>query len=477
MLFPLGSEKVTNTSFCLYRKIIGFKLNSLLFVLVFLFGVFCFTTNILLPKISFSQTAVLTPEQQAALRAELAGIEQEIKDQQSILDSKQKEGTSISRDIAILDAQIKQAQLKIRAHEISINNLGKDIVVKTNTITALSEKIGAGQESLSQILQRTRELDDLSLTESFLSNKNISEFFIDLDNFTSIKQSLDSHLNNVKDAKQSTEDVKEKLGQQRNQEVDAKINVEQEQAKIKKLEADKQKLLSLNKNEQQNYKTVISNKTKRANEIRNALFALRDTPSIKFGDAVVYAKEASTKTGVRAAFVLAIIQQESNMGSNVGTCYLSDSSTGAGVKKTSGTPVANLMKLSRDVQPFLQIMKETGREPYKTLVSCPIGNSGYGGAMGPSQFIPSTWMLNRNRVASNVGKSYVDPWNPEDALMATAVYLSDLGASAGGYSAERNAACRYYSGKSCSGSNTFYGDQVMGRVTTMQNNIDVLNAN
>jgi membrane-bound lytic murein transglycosylase B len=440
--------------------------------IIILSGVFYFS-----PTISFSQTAVLTPEQQATLRAELANIEQEIKDQQKILDSKQKEGTSISRDIAILDAKIKQAQLKIRAHEISINNLGKDIVVKTNTITALSEKIGAGQESLSQIVQRTRELDDLSMAESFLSNKNISEFFIDFDNFSSIKQSLNLHLTNVKDAKQSTEVVKEQLGVKRNQEVDAKVNVEQEQAKIKKLEVEKQKLLSLNKNEQQNYKTVISNKTKRATEIRNALFALRDTPSIKFGDAVTYAKAASSKTGVRAAFVLAIIQQESNMGSNVGTCYLSDSSTGAGVKKTSGTPVSNLMKLSRDVQPFLKIMSETGRDPYKTLVSCPIGNSGYGGAMGPSQFIPSTWMLNRNRVASNVGKTYVDPWNPQDALMATAVYLSDLGASAGGYSAERNAACRYYSGKSCSGSNTFYGDQVMGRVTTMQNNIDVLNAN
>ncbi len=471
MLFPNESEKSAILSWRSFYTLLSNKFVLTLFVPMVLVGIFFVT-----PCVSFSQ-AVLTADQQAALRAELASIEQAIKDQQAILDTKQKEGTSISRDIAILDAQIKQAQLKIRAHEISITNLGKDIVVKTNTITALGEKINAGQESMAQIIQRTRELDDLSVAESFLSNKNISDFFIDLDNFSSIKQSLNLHLDNVKGAKKSNEIVKEQLGEKRNQEVDAKINVEQEQAKIKKLEADKQRLLNLNKNEQQSYKTDISNKTKRANEIRNALFALRDTPSIKFGDAVTYAKAASVKTGVRAAFVLAIIQQESNMGSNVGTCYLSDSTTGAGVKKTSGTPVANLMKLSRDVQPFLQIMKETGRDPYKTLVSCPIGNIGYGGAMGPSQFIPSTWMLNRSRVATNVGKSYVDPWNPEDALMATAVFLSDLGAGAGGYSAERNAACRYYSGKACSGSNTFYGDQVMGRVTTMQSNIDVLNAN
>ncbi|MEI6553525.1 MAG: lytic murein transglycosylase [bacterium] len=473
MLFSKGFEKVTAVFLPTHRKSTTLKYTSLLSIAFTLFiGVISLT-----PRISFSQIDCTTPEQKAACVAELANIDQEIKDQQAILDSKQKEGTSISRDIAILDAQIKQAQLKIKAHAIAINNLGKDIVVKTNTITALSEKIGAGQESMAQIIQRTRELDDLSFAESFLSNKNISDFFIDLDNFSSIKESLNLHLDTVKTAKKSNEVVKEELGVERNKEVDAKVNVEQEQAKIKKLEGDKRDLLNLNKNEQQSYKTIISTKTQRANEIRNALFALRDTPAIKFGDAVTYAKAASSKTGVRAAFVLAIIQQESNMGSNVGTCYLTDSTTGAGVKKNSGTPVSNLMKLSRDIPPFLQIMKETGRDPYKTLVSCPIGNSGYGGAMGPSQFIPSTWMLNRNRVASNVGKTYVDPWNPQDALMATAIYLSDLGAGAGGYTAERNAACRYYSGKSCSGSNTFYGDQVMGRVTTMQSNIDVLNAN
>lgn len=471
MLFLKESKNLVNTELSLFGKFLQLRFTPILLASMFLFGVFCVA-----PQISFSQ-AVLTAEQQASLRAELAGIEQEIIAQQKILDSKQQEGTSIARDISILNAKIKQAQLKIRAHEISINNLGKDIVVKTNTITALSERIGKGQESLAQIVQRTRELDDLSVAESFLSNKNISEFFIDFDNFSSIKQSMNVHLGNVKEAKQNNEVVKEQLGEKRNKEVDLKISVEQEQTKIKSLEAEKTKLLNLNKNEQQNYKTVISNKQKRASEIRNALFALRDTPAIKFGDAVIYAKKASAKTGVRSAFILAILQQESNLGSNVGTCYLSNSSTGSGVKKTSGIAVSNLMKLSRDVTPFLQIMKETGRDPYKTLVSCPIGNSGYGGAMGPSQFIPSTWMLNRNRVAANLGKSYVDPWNPEDAIMATAVYLSDLGAGNNTYTVERNAACRYYSGKACSGSNTFYGTQVMNRVTAIQANIDVLNAN
>jgi len=421
----------------------------------------------------YAQSNNLTPEQEAALRSELASIEQQIKEQEAILSSKKNEGASLERDIAILNAQIKSAQLKIQAHELSINKLGKDITVKTNTIRTLSERIDAGKESLAQIVQRAREIDDYSMIEALLTNQDVSEFFVDVDSYISIKSSLRNRLDEIRNAKSENELAKKDLDTKRNQEIDLKVNVQAEQSKIKTAEAEKKRLLTLNKNQQQSYQTIISNKQARAQEIRNALFKLRDVEAIKFGDAVALAKRASAKTGVRAAYVLAIIQQESNLGANVGQCYLTDEATGAGVKKSSGAVVQNVMKPTRDVQPFLSITKALGRDPYKTVVSCPL-SIGYGGAMGPAQFIPSTWRLFEDKIAQYVGRSASDPWNPEDAFMASALYLADLGAASQSYTAERNAACRYYSGRSCSGSNTFYGDQVMGRVQTIQDNIDIL---
>jgi membrane-bound lytic murein transglycosylase B len=94
--------------------------------------------------------------------------------------------------------------------------------------------------------------------------------------------------------------------------------------------------------------------------------------------------------------------------------------------------------------------------------------------MGPSQFIPSTWELFKDRLGSALGISgdSVNPWNPEHSILATAVYMADLGAGGGGYTAERNAACKYYSGASCSPgrrpSNVFYGDQVMAKAQNIQ---------
>jgi hypothetical protein len=134
------------------------------------------------------------------------------------------------------------------------------------------------------------------------------------------------------------------------------------------------------------------------------------------------------------------------------------------------------MKPGRDIEPFKSITASVGRDPYKTLVSCPIGGYGYGGAMGPAQFIPSTWNLMKNRVASALGKTAADPWNPRDAFMASAIYLADLGASGGAYTAERTAACKYYGGgRACTNVTSPYGNSVMKKADNIQKNmIDVL---
>jgi membrane-bound lytic murein transglycosylase B len=96
--------------------------------------------------------------------------------------------------------------------------------------------------------------------------------------------------------------------------------------------------------------------------------------------------------------------------------------------------------------------------------------------MGPSQFIPSTWILYKAKIAAIASSGQADPWNPEHAIIGTSLLLKDNGAGPQTYTAERNAACKYYSGRNCSGSNAFYGDSVMNIATKLQADIDFLNA-
>lgn len=455
--------------FSMHKKYLGLFIGCLICILTF---------NPVIWQIAEAQTTPIAPPttaaQEAALQAELNQVLQQIADQEQSLSAEQAKGVSLQRDVNILDGQINEAQLKIQARNLAIATLGNDIDAKTQAINTLTGKIEDTQQSIAQLLRQTNETDAYSIADIVLSDQDISQFFMDIDSIDSIKESIQTALGVIKQNESDTEQAREALNQQQVDQENAKISIQEQEANIKKDESQKAQLLSLSKAQQKNYQSLIASQSAKAAAIRSALFALRDTSSIPFGTALQYATEASEKTGVSPAFLLAILTQESNLGENVGSCYLSNEQTGAGVKVTTGQVVQDVMKPSRDIQPFLAITAAVGRDPLQTRVSCPIAGGGYGGAMGPSQFIPSTWVLFQNRIATALGISSPDPWNPQDAFMASALYLSDLGASSGDAVSERNAACRYYSGRACDSkkpANSFYGDEVIAKATSIQVNM------
>ncbi len=419
--------------------------------------------------------------QKAALEAELASLEAEIAAKQKELDGQKGQSKSLQNDISVLTTKINKAKLDIKAKNLTIAKLGGEITQKKETINELSDKIDREKESLAQLIRKTSEIDESNIVHMLLSDESLSGFYGDLDNFQSIKRDIRDSVQSIRGVKTKTETEKKTLEQKQNAEEDARAALQAAQREIQRSEAEKKQLLSISKNKEKQYQDLLAQKAKRRAEILSALFNLRDSKAIPFKDALEFATLASQKTNVRPAFLLAILTQESNLGTDQGSCYLTNPLTGAGVGYKSGRAIANVMKPSRDVAPFMEITAGVGRDPMKTLVSCPIGGSGYGGAMGPSQFIPSTWKLLATRIGAALGISSPDPWAPRDAFMASAIYLADLGADAQTYSAEKNAACRYYSGRACDSkkpANSFYGTSVMQKAQNIQENmIDPLSGN
>ena len=134
---------------------------------------------------------------------------------------------------------------------------------------------------------------------------------------------------------------------------------------------------------------------------------------------------------------------------------------------------ANGIHPTRDLPTLQSLLTRLGRDPLTTRVSCP-QSFGYGGAMGPSQFIPSTWVMYEGKVAQALGVTTADPWNPQHAIMGTALLLRDLGASAQTYDAEFQAAGRYYAGGNWATAGRGYATSVLGHATTFQANSDFL---
>jgi hypothetical protein len=154
------------------------------------------------------------------------------------------------------------------------------------------------------------------------------------------------------------------------------------------------------------------------------------------------------------------------------------------------------MHPTRDAPVFLAIAEILGFDASTQRVSCAVTRNGvrigWGGAMGPLQFIPSTWAMfggivplgdgtyiydkgvDKIRSLSG-GTSAANPFNKQDAFVASALLLRDNGAN-GTYSGDRLAALRYYAGwgGATRPENQFYGDQVMERKARLAEEIRIL---
>jgi peptidoglycan hydrolase CwlO-like protein len=418
-----------------------------------------------------AQTVESVEARRARLEAELAAEELAIAAQLKLLDAKQRETATVSGEIDLLKSKIAKAQTNIKAKRLAIERLTDEILARQGKIEVLEGKIKEGQASLSELLRKTRDGDSATFAEILLGYDNLSDFFGVLDDYAFVQKAIHQSVADIRGAQAQAADEKVALEDRKNKEIDAEKEIEYQRQLIAKQESEKQALLAIGKSEEKEYQRVLSERQKRAAEIRAALFALRDAAAIPFGKALEYATEASRKTGVRPAFVLAILQQESNLGQNVGSCVITNLQTGETRSVNSGTVFKNGIHPTRDLPLLQTILSELGRDPLMTNVSCPL-SIGYGGAMGPAQFIPSTWQLMKSKIAVAVGKAVADPWDPRDAFMASALYLGDLGAGAGGYTAEVNAACRYYSGRACNaGPGASYGNQVMAKANNIQLNM------
>ncbi|MEI8327680.1 MAG: hypothetical protein WCG02_00910 [Candidatus Taylorbacteria bacterium] len=204
--------------------------------------------------------------------------------------------------------------------------------------------------------------------------------------------------------------------------------------------------------------TASSSVTSAVVDIRARKFELLTVdPPISFGEALDIANHVASLTHIRPAFLLAISQEELKL-EKTDMCYLTDLKTGLGVRDIDGMTKPKTMHPTRDIPGFLAITKKLNKDPLKTLVTCPM-SFGWGGAMGPADFIPSTWMAYKSRIEKITGKA-ADPWDINDAFLAMGLFVADTGAKSKTHDGEWRSAMVYFSGSPKSGYN-WYADGTM----------------
>jgi len=430
------------------------RTRAVVFVAVFLCGIGTST-------FSFGDAhADTTADERAALQAQLAQVQAQILQNQAKLASEQSQQATLENAVATLNSQITEAQLEIKQRTLTIQSLHDGISEDNKGIVAVNSNVAASQASLAQIIRDTEQVDDTPFIE-FVLGGTLTNIFKDTDDFAAIKSAMSDSFAQLAAQKTDLATREAALQDQQDQQNQLLGLQVAQQASLKATQGQKQKLIAETKGQESAYKQVIADQQKSVTEIEAALFSLADTnKTVSFGDIYADAKEASAATGVEPAFILAILTEESNLGQNVGNCTYE-----------------NAMSPKRDIPTYLQIMQQLGLPADSEKVSCAQSYGSYGGAMGPAQFIPSTWMVYQSRIAQASGQNPPNPWDPRTATFATALYMSDLGAGARTPTAERQAALKYLAGSHWqNAAYAFYGEAVMGYTQQYQAQINQINA-
>jgi peptidoglycan hydrolase CwlO-like protein len=409
-----------------------------------------------------------TQQEQAQLQQQLKEIEAQIARYQQELSSIKGEKNTLQNKINQLKKQQSTLNLQIKVTNLKIKELGGQMDDTQTAIKDSLETIDQLKQQMAQLIRTINEQEDLPILYTFFANDNLSDIFDGLDKHFQVFDNLGKLLEETRQLKTRLDGQMQTLDQQHDDATGLlSVKILQQQQLTDSMD-EQNNLLRETKGRESNYQAVLSDKQKQAAEIRNRIYQLLGvTTQVTFGQAVDIAQGVSAQTGVRAAFLLAVLTQESNLGQNVGTCNRPGDPPEKSWKK--------VMNSTRDQPLFSQIVQELGLDPDTTPVSCPMRSSkgkqiGWGGAMGPAQFIPSTWMSYKGKVEAITGKT-ANPWDICDAFLAAGIKLAAGGATS--QSGEWAAAMRYFSGST----NTryrFYGDSVVGMAAKYQADIDAL---
>lgn len=419
-------------------------------------------------------------ECQALLNQCQSYFESKRKDVESDMTKTSAEKKTLQTQISALTKKIKDLDYQIYQSNLSIKSLGFQIKDTENSIVETEKEIDSQKEKIGMILRAVSEEDKKSLLEVLISSNTISDFFDNLVYLETLNVKNRELLDNFEKLEATLKGQKVSLGEEKGEKESLLALQSVQKQESSSTKAEKDKLYTLTEAQYQAQLKEKESIEAKAAEIEKKLIQMtglaegEKAPS--FGEALQMAKDIGDKVGVRPAFLLAIISQESAIGRNVGQCYITNKTTGGG-KYSNGNLVSRIIHPTRDLPIFLDIVNKTGRAMEKTPVSCWIldcvskysgsyyhckayvssdgsvscAKSGYvaygfGGAMGPAQFIPSTWKIYEEKIKESTNKGMADPWNIKDAFTAAALYLKDLGG--GKTSGEYSAASRYYGGSS-----------------------------
>jgi len=270
--------------------------------------------SVFAPTLDSNAQTVQSPAERAALEAELADLETKIAEYEKTVQGYKQQGSTLKEEIDRLNAQISKMNLQVKSITLNLSKLDGEISSTTTKIGNTESEIDQKKERIAAALRDIEKNESQNLVEILLTNPSLSDFFGNINNILIVQNTLSDALRELQRLREEYVDQKEQLGLQKADAETLKAYQESQKRAVESLKKDKDQVLTVTKGKEAEYQKLLTETKKTASEIRARLFHMVGGGEMTFAQAYEYARFAEQATGIRAALLLAVLDQESALG-------------------------------------------------------------------------------------------------------------------------------------------------------------------
>ncbi|MBC7981897.1 peptidoglycan DD-metalloendopeptidase family protein [Candidatus Parcubacteria bacterium] len=199
-------------------------------------------------------------------------LDEEIKTYADLADKSSKEARTLNNYIKTLDNQVKSTSLDIRKSQSSIDKTNLEITKLSTAIVGNEEKIARLRSGMEESIINQYKLDDVSIIENFLSDKNILASVKEIEILKNIQDSIQSAVDEIFQVKQGLEVDKTEEQVKKGDLEKEKEKLKTKQTSLSIVKNTQAKELEITKNQESNFKKILAERKRQKEAFEKEMF-------------------------------------------------------------------------------------------------------------------------------------------------------------------------------------------------------------
>jgi membrane-bound lytic murein transglycosylase B len=378
-----------------------------------------------------------------ALRAQIQGYEDRIS--QSLNEVK-----TVSDAQGLMDMRRKKLSLEKALTQNSIDAAQGNIADINRAIASSAQKIASQRIIMAELL-RDMDHSEKSNWQIFASGSTLSSIFDAVRNAELVHNSVRETVRAVREEQGALAQKRNDLEKRREEAILYQELQMREEFALQEEIARQKALHEYAGKRTQIFQDLLRRSELATSSLQQEFFDREGVgKAMPFAEAWNRADAVAKQLGIRTALLLALVAQESRFGEHQGSGNWKDD--------MHPSQWAALQQIAQGLGLDLDAIPVSKKPDY-----------GWGGALGPAQFLPSTWLIYEDGIRRITGHTFPSPWNIDDAFAGAALKLAEAGATSKTAQAERKAALMYFAGENWDNpAFGFYADSILELAQEME---------